>query len=79
MEGTVKSWHYEKKYIQEMTQWCHCVYGISRAQWYMGVMNGEIGKVGRAGLGMGGKTVGLYCQGERFDFFLNIYILLKYS
>ena len=26
-------------------------------------------RLAETGLGMGGKTVGLYCQGERFDFF----------
>ena len=41
-----------------MTQWCHCVYGISRAQWYRGVMDGEIGKVGRDRLGDGGQDCG---------------------
>ena len=63
MEVTVKSWHCEKKYIQEMTQWCHCVYGISRAQWYMGVMDGEIEKVGRDRLGDGGQDCGALLSG----------------
>ena len=77
MEGTVKSWHYEKKYIQEMTQWCHCVYGISRAQWYMGVMDRETGKVGRDRLGGGGQDWGFIVKAKVLIFFLNIYILLK--